>query len=372
MNRRSLPLIALNVSIGLVVAGCTAAYGSMSQTVELTVEGKTETVRTFGGTVGDVLEARDVKVTPVDDVSLDPSRPLKNGDDITVTYAKPLTVSVDGKVSKDTVAASTVGEAIQDLGVEVPVGAAVSEDLDAPLSRDGNELAVSTMKTIGVRADKKTTMVTTNKPLWSDVVKEAGITLGADDVIMTRNQDNKLVESADDHAVPGQPVRVVRVEKVSRTEEMPVDFEVKVEKDADAPQGEVDVVTEGEPGKIRQAVNIVYADGKVLKREVVKTTVLKKPTTQVEKHGTKAPEGGSAGDDTVWDKIAQCESGGNWSINTGNGYYGGLQFSLATWQSVGGPGYPHQQSRETQIKYAKILQARSGWGQWGCAHARFN
>lgn len=72
----------------------------------------------------------------------------------------------------------------------------------------------------------------------------------------------------------------------------------------------------------------------------------------------------------VWDKIAKCESGGNWHINTGNGYYGGLQFSARTWHSVGGPGLPHEYSREVQIKYAKILQARSGWGQWSCAGAR--
>ena len=77
---------------------------------------------------------------------------------------------------------------------------------------------------------------------------------------------------------------------------------------------------------------------------------------------------------SVWDKIAQCESSGNWSnADTGNnGHYGGLQFSIATWKSVGGPGMPHQHSRETQIKYAKILQKRSGWGQWACAHARFD
>lgn len=59
-------------------------------------------------------------------------------------------------------------------------------------------------------------------------------------------------------------------------------------------------------------------------------------------------------------------------ISSCTGYYGGLQFSAATWHSVGGPGLPHEHSRETQIKYAKILQARSGWGQWGCADARFN
>lgn len=72
----------------------------------------------------------------------------------------------------------------------------------------------------------------------------------------------------------------------------------------------------------------------------------------------------------VWDRLAACESGGNWSINTGNGYYGGLQFSLATWQSVGGNGYPHQNSKAEQIKRGKILQARSGWGQWPACSAK--
>lgn len=73
---------------------------------------------------------------------------------------------------------------------------------------------------------------------------------------------------------------------------------------------------------------------------------------------------------SVWDRLAQCESGGNWAINTGNGYYGGLQFTLSTWQSVGGSGYPHQASREEQINRAQILQARSGWGQWPACAAK--
>lgn len=73
---------------------------------------------------------------------------------------------------------------------------------------------------------------------------------------------------------------------------------------------------------------------------------------------------------SVWDRLAACESGGNWSINTGNGYYGGLQFTLSTWQSVGGTGYPHQHSRAEQIKRGKILQARSGWGQWPACTAK--
>lgn len=77
---------------------------------------------------------------------------------------------------------------------------------------------------------------------------------------------------------------------------------------------------------------------------------------------------GSSG--SVWDRLALCESGGNWSINTGNGYYGGLQFSLSTWQAVGGSGYPNQASREEQIARAEILLARSGWGAWPACAAK--
>lgn len=68
--------------------------------------------------------------------------------------------------------------------------------------------------------------------------------------------------------------------------------------------------------------------------------------------------------DNVWDALAQCESGGNWFINTGNGYYGGLQFSLASWESVGGTGYPHEHPAATQIEMGRRLQARQGWGAW--------
>lgn len=69
-----------------------------------------------------------------------------------------------------------------------------------------------------------------------------------------------------------------------------------------------------------------------------------------------------------FERLAQCESGQRWSINTGNGYYGGLQFSAGTWRSIGYSGYPHQASKATQIEAGQRLQARSGWGQWpSCA-----
>ncbi len=66
----------------------------------------------------------------------------------------------------------------------------------------------------------------------------------------------------------------------------------------------------------------------------------------------------------TWDRLAECESGGNWSINTGNGYYGGVQFSARSWAAVGGDGLPHQASRAEQIYRAERLLDAQGWGAW--------
>lgn len=73
---------------------------------------------------------------------------------------------------------------------------------------------------------------------------------------------------------------------------------------------------------------------------------------------------------SVWDSIAACESGGNWAINTGNGFYGGLQFTLGSWHAAGGSGYPNEASREEQIARGQILQSRQGWGAWPACSAK--
>jgi hypothetical protein len=66
----------------------------------------------------------------------------------------------------------------------------------------------------------------------------------------------------------------------------------------------------------------------------------------------------------VWARLRQCESGGNYTINTGNGFFGAYQFHPRTWRGLGYPGLPHQAPPEMQDEAARKLQARSGWGQW--------
>jgi resuscitation-promoting factor RpfB len=78
-------------------------------------------------------------------------------------------------------------------------------------------------------------------------------------------------------------------------------------------------------------------------------------------------------DGNVWDLLAQCESGGNWAINTGNGYYGGLQFNYSTWLSNGGgqfAEYAHLATREQQILIAEQLHARRGFQPWPACSRR--
>ncbi|TDN42479.1 LysM domain-containing protein [Curtobacterium flaccumfaciens] len=81
-----------------------------------------------------------------------------------------------------------------------------------------------------------------------------------------------------------------------------------------------------------------------------------------------APANAASG--STWDALAQCESGGNWAINTGNGYYGGLQFTLGTWQANGGAGNPASAGRDAQIAVAERVLASQGWGAWPACSAK--
>lgn len=83
--------------------------------------------------------------------------------------------------------------------------------------------------------------------------------------------------------------------------------------------------------------------------------------------GIAATGTASAAPDSDWDRLAQCEAGGNWAINTGNGFYGGLQFTQSTWEAFGGGQYAARAdlaSREQQIAIGEKVRAGQGWGAW--------
>ncbi|RAX24455.1 MULTISPECIES: resuscitation-promoting factor [unclassified Actinomyces] len=186
--------------------------------------------------------------------------------------------------------------------------------------------------------------------------------------------------------------------EVSSVSEDEVDEFKRVEQETNAlPEGETEVQTAGVNGVTRVVYQVTSVDGQETSREVISRVVVSERVDEVVLVGTgsttedtaeaadasaaasdSASSSGStasssssstsgsasAADDSVWAALAQCESGGNAATNTGNGFYGLYQFSLSTWQALGGTGYPHEADAATQTAMAKKLQAQSGWGQW--------
>jgi hypothetical protein len=139
-------------------------------------------------------------------------------------------------------------------------------------------------------------------------------------------------------------------------------------------QGNDKVTRAGRNGQRDVTYRLRFENGQLVGRKVLSVSHYVAPVSQRVLVGTKSKPVVSnyATGSTVWDAIAQCESGGNWAANTGNGYYGGLQFSLGTWQAYGGSGLPSQNSRETQIAIAeKVRAAEGGYGAWPVCGARF-
>ena len=121
-----------------------------------------------------------------------------------------------------------------------------------------------------------------------------------------------------------------------------------------------------------QQVRIPEADETLTPREVPVNQQIATPTpaTATAQAAPTVSSAPTVAGSSVWDSLAACESGGNWAINTGNGFYGGLQFTLGSWQAVGGSGMPNQASREEQIMRGQMLQSRGGWGNWPACSAK--
>lgn len=345
------------VVVAAIVAGV-LAFTVLNKTVTLSVDGKETQVRTFGGTVGDVLEAEGIDVGERDVVAPSVGSSIKDGTKVAVRYARQLLLTVDGEAKTYWTTALRVDEALEQLGIRPHAAAELSTSRSAAVPRGGLTLTITSPHKIRLVADG------TRRTVFAagDTVREAldglGITLGEHDEV-TPKKSTPLTA--------GMRVRVVRIAKVVRTKTEDVDFETKVREDDSMAAGETKVVRKGKKGSARVTYEIVRADGKVRSRKAIKTEVLVPARAQVERHGTK-PDTPSldTGSGSVWDRLAQCESGGNWSINTGNGYYGGLQFNLGTWRAYGGKGYPHENTREQQIAVATKLRDANGgsYGSW--------
>ncbi|WP_269320328.1 resuscitation-promoting factor [Nocardioides sp. URHA0032] len=361
---RSRPLmIALAGVVVLAVAGSTWGYSALSKTVTLSLDGKSEQVTAFGGTVGDVLEAQGVDVSSRDVVAPSLDEKVEDGSKITVRFAKQLQLDVDGSTKTYWVTATTVSRALDEIGRSYR-DADLSVSRGGSIDREGMTLQVVTPKTLHVklgahRMVKKTVTALTVE----DALDELGVQVGKHDE--TKPAPKHTLQDGDTLVFTN--VKIVTKHVKGEV----VDYPTVEQDDSSLYEGQTSVARDGSTGLRDVTYRIVYRNGEVAVRKVLHQQVLRQPVPELVKVGTKKQQATTnfAGGSTVWDALARCESGGNWATNTGNGYYGGLQFSLGTWQAYGGSGLPSNASRETQIAIAtKIRDASGGYGAWpACA-----
>jgi uncharacterized protein YabE (DUF348 family) len=359
--RKIIPVVVSGAT-ALAIAGGTFGYVVLNKDVTLSVDGQAKTVKTAAGTVGDLLHSEGIKTGSHDVVAPAPTSKLADGARVAVQFGREVTFTVDGKPQTIWTTATSLDQAISTLGINT-VGADLSTSRSSTIGREGLSVDIATRKTVTIDAAGKKRTLTTTAQTVGAALAVAKITPDADD---------KVSAATSAPLVDGAKISYTRVDVKSVTEKEKIAYSVVRKSSNKLTRGKTRIESAGRSGTREITYREVRQDNKLKSRKKTGTKTLTKPRAQVILVGTKKPKPSapSVGSGSVWDKIAKCESGGNWSISTGNGYYGGLQFSAATWHSVGGTGLPSDHTREEQIKRAKILQARSGWGQWSCAGAR--
>ena len=356
----------LVAAVILALAGTTYGYASLNHTVTLSLDGKSKQISTGGDTVGEVLQAEGIEVGDHDIVAPALDQPVDEGGAISVRFGKPLDLSVDdGKEKTYWVTATDVGGALEEIGSRY-LGADLSVSRGGSIDRDGLSLDVVTEKTVKVAvAGKKP--VTRKLPALTarEALEQMDVRIDKHDQITPGGRH----QLEDGDRIVFTDFKVV----TKRVKDEAIDFETVEREDSSMYEGNSQTVRAGQPGSRDVTYRITYRNGELVAQKVLKQDVLEEPVSRIVEVGTKeeAPAVNYASGNTVWDQLAQCESGGNWAINTGNGYYGGLQFNLGTWQAYGGTGLPSNASRENQIAIAtKVRDASGGYGAWPACAAK--
>ena len=347
-----------------LLTGGTATATGLYKDVELSIDGQTQRVGAFALTVSDVLAARGVTLGAKDVVSPALDATVSDGTVVDVKYNKPVTLNVDGSPLTIETTASTLSTVLAQTAVHDLSTAWLSVDPASPLPRAGLSVIVSTPKQVELKVAGKSVDVTSTATTVADLLAEQNLFLSATDVV------TPALTTA---VAAGQQITLDRVVVKTATKTESVKYSTVQKKNTSLWKGETRVLTAGKSGKARRTYSITVVNGEVTKKVVVSETVLRKAVTQVLQVGTKTSSNGvgiNLARAALWDRIARCESGGNWHINTGNGYYGGLQFNRASWNSNGGrdfAAYPHQASRAEQITVANRYYAKAGTSPWTCA-----
>jgi uncharacterized protein YabE (DUF348 family)/transposase len=341
--------------------GCAVA---VHKTVTLSVDGSPMMVSTMKSRVIEVVRDSGFAVGDHDDLYPAANQPVHQSDTIVLRRGRPLQVSVDGQRSRQVwTTALTVDDALKQLSMSDAAPAAASRASRVPLA--GMALPVVSPKNVhindgGVESDRRLAAL------------NVGLLLAAAGAPL--QQDDKVVPSASTPVTEGMRITVTRIRTQKVTARLPLPASMRRIADPAMNQSRHVVVDPGAPGTQDVTFAVSIVNGVETGRRLVAHEVVTRSRPTVvrigAKPGTQVPP---VRNGATWDALAACESSGNWAINTGNGFYGGVQFEQNTWKRHGGLRYAPRAdlaTREEQIAIAEVTQAKQGWGAWPVCSAR--
>ncbi|HNF05761.1 MAG TPA: transglycosylase family protein [Mycobacterium sp.] len=348
----------------LALAGAGAYAVTARKTVTLEVDGAQMKVTTMKSRVLDIVQESGFSVADRDDLFPAGDQTVHDAQTIVLRRSRPLQISLAGQDPKQVwTTASTVDEALAQLSMTDTAPAAASRGSRLPL--EGMALPVVSAKTVQINDGGAVSTVHLAAPDVGGLLDAAGVPL---------QQQDTVVPAASSPVVAGMQIQVTRVRVNKVTVREPLIPNAQRVEDPTMNISRQVVQDPGTPGTQDVTFAVATVNGVETGRLPVANVVIAPARDSVlrvgAKPGTEVPPVSNGG---AWDALAQCESGGNWAINTGNGFYGGVQFDQNTWERQGGLRYAPRAdlaTREEQIAIAAVTQASQGWGAWPVCSGR--
>ena len=351
---------------GAVLAGLVALpvfWNTVDKTVDLVVDGQPHTLHTTAQRVGDVLASEGYRLTSHDLLAPSASSKIENGARIVFRRGRLLHLDVNGTATDVWTTAPTVSEALAELGYSTSDFVSVSRSRRLPLQP--TEIAIRTPRLITIIHDGKREQVTTTEQTVGQVLADIELTLGRHD---------RLSVPLNAHVRAGEKVRIQRVDRrvVTKIEKLP--FKVTKRPAPNMLRGTSKIVRRGEKGRARNTYVMIYIDGKLAGKTLLRTVVLTKPLRQIVAVGTKkvpyappapVPSPGTAKaiarnlvSQRGWDTaqynclVVMWNNESSWNVHASNpstGAYGIPQALPGSKMSTAGPDW--QNNATTQITW---------------------
>ncbi|MFZ2526818.1 MAG: transglycosylase family protein, partial [Rhodococcus sp. (in: high G+C Gram-positive bacteria)] len=293
-----------------------------------------------------------------DVVAPDADAVVSDGDTVVLRRAREVQLTIDGAERDVWTTALTVDDALTQFELASDVYVSASRSHRVPL--EGIDLAVVNPRTVRLSdGGAPAVPVRLAAPTVAEFLAVRGVPL---------EQADEVNPPADTPLTDGLDIDVTRKRVHDIAETLPLDPPVHRIEDETMNMSRSIVEDPGAPGVQEVTFAVSTVDGIETGREATDTVVTAPARPAIVRVGTKpGTEVPPVEDGDIWDALATCEAGGNWAINTGNGYYGGMQFDQSTWERLGGLRYAPRAdlaTREEQIAIADVTQQKQGWGAW--------